>query len=803
MTRPKGPSLIALIALIFAEVFLAPPVAKAQPESSALQAWVISTGMRLTPASMETGRGAAASAEAFRNEIVSMQFAVRSSQTLEPFNATCETADAAGGRALPCSWVQIRYPGYVPVEERSELMADPLLPLPPSEIKPNWTQGVWLTISVPGMAAPGDYKGAIRIQAGRLNKRFQVSLHVFDFTLPDMTRGNFYLNIWQDPAAVARVGKVPLWSPAHWKLLEAYTRNLAAHGQKSISTSIVYDPWRSQTGFVYPSMVEWRFPGTYQPGQASKFQFDFSVFDRYVEMMMKAGINKSIQCFSMVDGPGSTSLCNIGYIDTTTGKLRVCPTHVGGPSYRDVWGAFLPALVRHLKEHGWLDRTYIGFDEKPQSIMNGIFNVLKADAPELKVALAGGSSSQESGTVGDLTLYYGDLSHAAAIRHLLEERRTVGPTTFYTACGTASPNTFIYSPQWESRMLPWIAFRYGLAGYSRWAYQSWPDDAMKQPLSRWHSGDSFLVYPGQDGPIDSTRWEMLRQGIEDYEAMDLLKEKIAGLKQNPDRAAEATSLERRMQRAIRGGIGLNRCQGVPSPGLSRREINALLAETEGRQSMSYTSNVRIISKFSPEDFVPDGNLQKEVWKTADWVRMDHDMSGQKHYPQSETEIATVWTPHYVYFAYRCQYNTLNVFEDVDPAVEKWELWNRDVVEVFLNPQPERVSHYYEFEVSPNNLWIDLVINKDQSPFNDASWDSGFDHATHVDPAHHVWTCEMRIPVASMGAKEIAAGAEWRLNMFRADGPGEDHQRRFLSWSTIPEGGTFHVPTRFGIIQFAK
>lgn len=800
MTRQRC---LALFALVFVGSFLALPVAMAQPAGDTFQAWTVSTGMRLTPASVASTRGTVANGEAFRNEIVSMQFAVRSSENLTPFKTTCETTDAAGGRTLPCSWVRVRYPGYVLVPEREEYMADPLLTSPPPEIKPNWTQGIWLTISVPRQAVPGDYKAALQIQAGQQSKRFEISLRVLDFTLPDITKGNFYLNIWQDPAAVARAAKVPLWSPEHWKLLEAYTRNLADHGQKSITTSIVYDPWRSQTGFVYPSMVEWRFPGKFQSGEASKFQFDFSIFDRYVEMMMKAGIDKSIQCFSMVDGPGSTSLCNIGYIDTTTGKLRVCPTRVGDPLYQQVWGAFLPAFVRHLKERGWLDRTYIGFDEKPQPIVNGILSVLKADAPELKVALAGGSSSRESGTVGDLTIFYSELAHPAVIRHLLEERRGVGPTTFYTCCTPALPNTFIYSPQWESRMLPWIAFHFGLAGYLRWAYTSWPTDVWRRPESRWHSGDSFLVYPGKNGPIDSTRWELLRQGIEDYEALDMLKQRIAELRKDPQHASEAVVLEKRMRRAVYGAMSINQCHGVPSPGLSRREINALLAESEGRQSMSYTSNDRIVSKFSPQDFVPDGNLQKEVWKTADWVRFDHDMTGKKHYPQSETEVATVWTPHYVYFAYRCKYTELNVFENADPAVDKWGLWNRDVVEVFLNPQPERVSHYYEFEVSPNNLSIDLEINKNESPFNDASWDSHFEHATRVDPEHHIWTCEFRIPVASMGVKEIHAGAEWRLNLFRADGSGDDSQRRFLSWSTIPTGVSFHVPTRFGIIQFVK
>ncbi|TAM81013.1 MAG: DUF4091 domain-containing protein [Acidobacteria bacterium] len=800
MTRLRS---VSIIALLLAELFFVLIAANAQAENSTLQAWEVGADMRLTPASIATSQGPEVSTEAFRNEIVSMQFAVRATQTLQPFKAICESTSAAGSKSLPCSWVEIRYPGYVPVVERGELMADPLLTSPPPEIKPDWTQGIWLTISIPAEANPGDYKGALTIKAGSESRQFDLSLRVLDFTLPGMTKGGFYLNIWQDPAAVARVAQVPLWSPEHWKLLEAYAQNLAAHGQKSISTSIVYDPWRSQTGFVYPSMVEWRFPGEYQAGQASKFQFDFSVFDRYVEMMMKAGINKSIQCFSMVDGPGQTSLCNIGYIDTATGKLRVCPTHVGDTAYRDAWGTFLPALVRHLKQHGWLDRTYIGFDEKPQAIMNGIFNVLKADAPELKISLAGGSSSEESATAGELILHYGALSRRAAVRKLLEERRAVGPTAFYTSCDTASPNTFIYSPQWESRLLPWIAFQHGLAGYTRWAYQSWPDDVWKQPESRWHSGDSFLVYPGENGPIDSTRWEMLRQGIEDYEALGMLKKKIESLRKTPGHSEEAASLESRMMGTIRGATDLEKCHGIPSPGLSRREVNALLTESEGRQSMSYTSSARIISKFSPGDFVPDGNLDKKVWKSANWVVMDHDMTGEKPYPQSATEMATVWTPRYVYFAYRCKYETLNIYDDANPAAEKWGLWDRDVVEVFINAQPERVNHYYEFEVSPNNLWIDLEINKDQSPFNDANWDSGYDHATHIDAAHHIWTCEMRIPAEALGAKEIFAGAEWRLNLFRADGQGEDHQRRFMSWSTIPEGGSFHVPTRFGIIQFVK
>lgn len=218
---------------------------------------------------------------------------------------------------------------------------------------------------------------------------------------------------------------------------------------------------------------------------------------------------------------------------------------------------------------------------------------------------------------------------------------------------------------------------------------------------------------------------------------------------------------------------------------------------------AYTSNLKTTSRLSNQDFVPDGDLNKKIWRGAEWVRFEHDMSGQHHYPQAETQVATFWTATYVYFAFRCKYSTLNIFEGEDTTKERWELWNRDVAEVFVNPQPELVTHYYEFEVAPNNQWIDLEIDKTKTPFNDAAWDSHFEHATRIDSGHHVWTCEMRIPVNSMKVQEMRPGMEWRINFYRADGLGDDSQRRFMCWSTIPEGKTFHVPTRFGIIKFVK
>ena len=228
-----------------------------------------------------------------------------------------------------------------------------------------------------------------------------------------------------------------------------------------------------------------------------------------------------------------------------------------------------------------------------------------------------------------------------------------------------------------------------------------------------------------------------------------------------------------------------------------------LGQIGTRPQQSYASGMQLQAKRFPTDFLPDGDSSKPSWKHATPVGFDTGASGNSHYPEISTRVASVWTETHIYFFFWCRYDSLNIYRGEDPKTERWQLWDRDVAEVFLNPHPERVNHYYEFEVAPNNQWIDLEIDKAKNPFNDASWNSGFDHATHIDTKNHVWTAEMRIPISTMNVHAIQPGAEWRANFFRAAGEGGDDRRKFLAWSIIPEGKTFHVPTRFGILRLVN
>ncbi|MGC2160311.1 MAG: carbohydrate-binding family 9-like protein [Silvibacterium sp.] len=217
-----------------------------------------------------------------------------------------------------------------------------------------------------------------------------------------------------------------------------------------------------------------------------------------------------------------------------------------------------------------------------------------------------------------------------------------------------------------------------------------------------------------------------------------------------------------------------------------------------------TAPLVIVSERIDNDSKPDGDLGKKMWFRAKPVWFDQAAFSESRYRDLKTKVASCWTTQFLYLAFWCPYETLTVYQGEDATIERDRLWERDVVEAFINPDPQSPSHYYEFEIAPTNQWLDLDIDLARTPFNDAGWNSGFEHATRVDVLKRVWTAEMRIPVRSMGLEAIFPDVDWRINFYRCDGPGDDSARRMLSWGRLPvrvSGGTFHQPASFGVLHF--
>jgi hypothetical protein len=58
----------------------------------------------------------------------------------------------------------------------------------------------------------------------------------------------------------------------------------------------------------------------------------------------------------------------------------------------------------------------------------------------------------------------------------------------------------------------------------------WTADPFKDMGDDLPPGDRFIIYPGENGPMNSIRWEASREGLQDYEYLWLLAEKTRKVK---------------------------------------------------------------------------------------------------------------------------------------------------------------------------------------------------------------------------------------------------------------------------------
>lgn len=184
-----------------------------------------------------------------------------------------------------------------------------------------------------------------------------------------------------------------------------------------------------------------------------------------------------------------------------------------------------------------------------------------------------------------------------------------------------------------------------------------------------------------------------------------------------------------------------------------------------------------------------------AWQEAPSIKFDRDWQGKNPDPARETEIRILWTPDFLYFQFRARYRTITVFPDARPDGWRDKLWDRDVAEVFLQPDYSDPLRYKEFEISPNGLWIDLKVWHGEI----AEMKSGLRRRVRMDAQNKTWIAELCIPMKSL-MTDFDRSHAWRLNFFRVE--GENEPRFYSAWSpTNSPEPNFHVPAAFGTLVF--
>lgn len=372
---------------------------------------------------------------------------------------------------------------------------------------------VWISVDIPRNASQGVYRSQITLQSDNgFEATLELNLDVIGRELPPPSAWEYHLDLWQHPSAVADAEGVDMWSDEHFRRMEPTMRLLAAAGQKVITANVNKDPWNCQTHYPYADMITWTklADGTWE--------YDFTIFDRWVTFMMGLGIDKFINCYSLL--PWNNEL---HYTDQVTGNLVTVSAEPSGDLFRELWTPFLEAFTAHQREKGWLAITNIAMDERSDEDMDRAVALLSEVAPELGISLADDKFIfRKYPHIKDMCVsIFADMDPA----DIAERRNNGRVSTCYVCCSSGFPNTYTSSSPLEAVYLSWFAAARDYDGFLRWAFNAWTADPIRDTRFRtWTSGDTYMVYPEGRSSI---RFERLIEGIQDWEKIRLLKRELA------------------------------------------------------------------------------------------------------------------------------------------------------------------------------------------------------------------------------------------------------------------------------------
>jgi glycosyl hydrolase family 123 len=423
-------------------------------------------------------------------------------------------------RLARVEYVDVKVPSSV--EGRRGLWPDPLVPdvdgyvgekrrAFPFDVPDGEVRAVWVSLYVPEAAPPGRYAGQLTVTAaGKEPQVVPVELLVHRFTLPKTSTLPTAFGFSARAVAKAHPG---LPADAVAKLIERYQVAALRHRLSLIGGSSEPAPWR---------------------GSGANLVVDFAPYDAEVAAFLDGKADP--------DGPAAGARW-------TALDLRI-PARLAGPD-RD---EYLRQMVAHIAKRGWLPVTFdYTFDEPPDDKLDEVRQRAEAlrrvtkDVPRLVThaldrRLDGaieiwcpvinlvddkpGASRlpPRSAYHGRIWWYQSCMSHGCNI---------VGGDYF-----TGWPSYVVDASAMSHRIMEWLTYRYRIGGELYFNTV----EAYAHGLDPWHeqrlnggNGDGTLFYPGRpdaiggqtDVPVDSIRLELIREGLEDYEYLQLYA-RVAG-----------------------------------------------------------------------------------------------------------------------------------------------------------------------------------------------------------------------------------------------------------------------------------
>jgi len=474
--------------------------------------------------------------QAAKDEFEPFQLVVRSgsSQSL----SVDITDFTSGTDSIPATNVILHHLDYVPITKLSDHFGrtgdwpDPLYPVAMGEsvtFSANTNQPLWFTVHVPRDAEAGIYNATVAIGSAKI----PVALEVWDFALPQTIHLASQWGFGWSSVVSTYKGTNGGVHPCYWNLVDTLYEDHADHRLTPKGVG-----WPA--GLNYPGGVDYDCNGDLDPDALGDWDFH-TLADKYLSGSALDN-GTGFPCFP-IKVP-SSSWPPDSRPSSFCGQSRGTDPP-GNDSYNIKWFQYWTSVSNYLNTTSdYAAKGYYHIVNEPQTfdhydIVGYLSQQTKAAAPHVRIMVSEQVEPDIYNYPGaKINIWMPTISNyqveRAHDRQLYHEEEI----WWYFLYGDRPPlpnPTVMDRTGIEARIIPWLAWLERVNGLVYYSTTDWSPDPWSQPWINNGNGDGFLIYPPKDSTIaydpcdaqsnrlvTSIRWELMREGMEDYEYLWLL-----------------------------------------------------------------------------------------------------------------------------------------------------------------------------------------------------------------------------------------------------------------------------------------
>lgn len=339
---------------------------------------------------------------------------------------------------------------------------------------------------------------------------------------------------WFHTDCIADWYQAPVFSERYWELVEKYMSCAVTYGINMILTPLFTPPLDTAPGGERTTV---QLVDVYRTG--SGYEFGFERLNRWIRLCDRCGI-RCLEFSHLFTQWGAEHAPKIMAYEGAPGaaaqgappvRIFGWDTDSGSDEYREFLDAFLPRLTDFIREHGLEERCYFHVSDEPHR--EHLPNYLRAR--ELVKRHIGKMPIMDA--LSDYEYYeQGLVEIPVCCNDHMEpflDHQVPGMWTYYSCSQYKEvSNRFFCMPSIRSRILGVQMYQYEIQGFLQWGFNFWNTFLSRRSVNpfcvtdagcAFPSGDAFLVYPGEDGPIGSLRAEVFMEGLQDMRMLKLLE----------------------------------------------------------------------------------------------------------------------------------------------------------------------------------------------------------------------------------------------------------------------------------------